>query len=110
MKNVVSFFISKFQDLSNGILETQFGPYLLFALLFQKFKIHIFKVGKSLASVRIHFLTFFVVCSNFRTFSQPTCPFHVLALIEFSCEPKAKVATHNILKSSKHQLHNKKHQ
>ncbi len=33
MKNVISFLISKFQDLSNGILEAQFGPNLLLALV-----------------------------------------------------------------------------
>jgi len=64
MKNVISFLISKFQDLSNGILEAQFGPNFLLPLLFQKFKIHIFKMRKSLGKCWDSFSHFFVVCSN----------------------------------------------
>ncbi len=39
MDNGSSFFIFKFQDLSNGILKALFGLNLVFALLFQKFEI-----------------------------------------------------------------------
>jgi hypothetical protein len=92
MDNGSSFFIFKFQDLSNGILKASFGLNLILALLSQKFlkKINFkFKVKKMFKSVGTSFLTLYRVVKSWNiipTYFQVSC-------FLFGFKPKIKATT-----------------